>query len=111
MNMSIVITPVVLGLIVSILGISNLRGNIASIHWYHRKRVTEENKAAFGKQIGLGTLIIGVAFVVFGGFAFLTVKTQKPLFIIIGVAILIIAIIVGFAISFHAMIKYNKGVF
>lgn len=31
-----VIGPVILGIIISILGISNMKGNISSLHWYHR---------------------------------------------------------------------------
>ena len=35
-----VIGPVILGIIISILGISNMKGNISSLHWYHRQRVS-----------------------------------------------------------------------
>ena len=55
-----------LGLLVCVLGIINMTGNISSLHWYHRRRVTEENRKPFGKLVGLGTLIIGLALIVFG---------------------------------------------
>ena len=54
-----VIGPVILGIIISILGISNMKGNISSLHWYHRQRVSPDDVMPFGKRVGLGTLIIG----------------------------------------------------
>ena len=56
-----VIGPVILGIIISILGISNMKGNISSLHWYHRQRVSPDDVMPFGKRVGLGTLIIGIA--------------------------------------------------
>ncbi len=56
----------ILGIIISILGISNMKGNISSLHWYHRQRVSPDDVMPFGKRVGLGTLIIGIAIIVFG---------------------------------------------
>ena len=53
-----IIIPIVLGILLIILGVNNLKGNINSIHLYHRKRVTEEDKAAFGKLVGIGTIVL-----------------------------------------------------
>ena len=53
------IMPAMLGVFVMLMGISNMKGHIGSIHWYHRKRVSEEDRPAFGRLVGLGTLIIG----------------------------------------------------
>lgn len=64
--MAAFITVSGLGILISILGIINMTGNISSLHWYHRQRVTEENRKPFGKLVGLGTLIIGLAMIVFG---------------------------------------------
>lgn len=50
------ITIAGLGLLVSILGIINMTGNISSLHWYHRHRVTEGNRKPFGKLVGLGNI-------------------------------------------------------
>ncbi len=36
-----------LGAIIAALGIFNLRGNIASIHWYNRRKVTKENQLPY----------------------------------------------------------------
>jgi len=109
--MSATITTILIGIVTVVLGISNIKGNISSLHRYHRHRVSEENKKTFGKYVGSGTLIIGIAMIIFGGLAFLTETTKNNIYIITGSGILIISIIVGMAISFYAMIKYNKGIF
>lgn len=109
--MTSALMPVLLGVLIIGLGISNMKGNIASIHWYHRKRVTEEDRVPFGKAVGLGTVIVGAGIAVFGCLNFAAEKTQNHLFLIIGSVIVVAAIIVGLAISFWAMIKYNKGIF
>lgn len=109
--MTSALIPVLLGVLIIGLGISNMKGNIASIHWYHRKRVTEADRVPFGKAVGLGTVIIGAGIAVFGCLNFAAEKTQNHLFLIIGSVIVVAAIIVGLAISFWAMIKYNKGIF
>ena len=43
------ITSTVLGFILCVLGCMNMKGNISSLHWYHRQRVTEEDRKPFGK--------------------------------------------------------------
>ncbi len=100
-----------LGLLISILGMINMTGNISSLHWYHRKRVTEEDRKPFGKLVGLGTLIIGLAMIVFGILFLIYEQTQLKALVIIGVVELITSIIVGMIISFYAMKKYNGGIF
>ena len=100
-----------LGILVSILGIINMRGNISTLHWYHRQRVTEENRKPFGKLVGLGTLIIGLSMIVFGILFLIFEQTQLQAFVVIGVIELIVSIIVGMFVSFYAMKKYNGGIF
>ena len=100
-----------LGILVSILGIINMMGNISSLHWYHRQRVTEENRKPFGKLVGLGTLIIGLSMIVFGILFLIFEQTQLQAFVVIGVIELIVSIIVGMFVSFYAMKKYNGGIF
>ena len=104
-------TLFIVGLILIFLGVMNMRGNIASIHWYHRQRVTEENKKPFGKLVGGGTLIVGVSLIVFGIFNFLFEKTQVLLLLPIGFVLLGFGILLGLGLSFYGMIKYNKGIF
>ena len=110
-KMATFITVSALGILISILGIINTTGNISSLHWYHRQRVTEENRKPFGKLVGLGTLIIGLAMIVFGILFLIFEQTQLESLVIIGVVELIASIIVGMVISFYAMKKYNGGIF
>ena len=105
------IALVALGLLVCVLGVINMTGNISSLHSYHRKRVTEEDRKPFGKLVGLGTLLIGIAMIVFGILFLMFEKTQLDLYVIIGTVLLIAGIIAGMVISFYAMMKYNKGIF
>ena len=100
-----------IGILISVLGIVNMTGNISTIHSYHRERVTEENRKPFGRLVGLGTLIIGISVMIFGGLLFATEKTGNVIYAVIGTVELIIFIAVGMALSFYAMIKYNKGIF
>lgn len=105
------ITIVGLGLLVSIIGIINMTGNISSLHWYHRQRVTEENRKPFGKLVGLGTSIIGLAMIVFGILFLIFEQTQLTSLVIIGVVELIAGIIAGMVVSLYAMKKYNGDIF
>ena len=100
-----------LGLFISILGIINMTGNISSLHSYHRHRVSEADRKPFGKLVGLGTLIIGLAMIVFGVLFLIFEQTQLEALVIIGVVELIASIIVGMVVSFYAMKKYNGGIF
>ncbi len=109
--MAAFITVSGLGILVSILGIINMTGNISSLHWYHRQRVTEDNRKPFGKLVGLGTLIIGLSMIVFGILFLIFEQTQLQAFVVIGVIELIVSIIVGMIVSFYAMKKYNGGIF
>ena len=105
------IVTFLVGVICIVLGISNMKGNISSLHSYHRNRVSEEDRIPFGKQVGLGTIIIGIGIIVFSGLSVVTLYTENDIFILLGTVLLISAIIIGLVISFRAMIKYNKGIF
>ena len=59
------IVTFLVGVVCIVLGISNMRGNISSLHSYHRSRVSEEDRIPFGKQVGLGTIIVGIGIIVF----------------------------------------------
>ena len=105
------IVAFLVGIVCIVLGISNMRGNIATLHSYHRHRVSEEDRIPFGKQVGLGTMIIGIGIIIFGILSAVTLYTENNIFTLIGTAVLIVSIVVGLIISFKAMIKYNKGIF
>lgn len=103
--------PGILGVILIVSGIMNMKGNISSLHWYHRQRVTEEDRKPFGKLVGLGTLIIGIALVISGILFWISEVTATELWLIVGCVITVVGIVVGLVLSFYAMIKYNKGIF
>ena len=105
------IVTFLIGVIGIVLGISNMRGNISTLHSYHRHRVSEEDRIPFGKQVGLGTMVIGVGIIIFSVLSTVTLYTENNIFTLIGTAVLIVGIIVGLIISFKAMNKYNKGIF
>ncbi len=109
--MAVNIVTLLVGVVCIVLGISNMRGNISSLHSYHRSRVSEEDRIPFGKQVGLGTIIVGIGINVFSVLSSVTLYTENDIFILVGTAVLIIGIILGLVISFRAMIKYNKGIF
>lgn len=109
--MESVIVPIILGILIMILGFYNMKGNINSLHWYHRRRVTEEDRLPFGKKVGLGTIIIGICIIICSVLSFMTELTGNSLFAMIGEGIVLIGIVVGLSLSLYAMIKYNKGIF
>ena len=105
------IVTFLVGVVFIVLGISNMRGNISSLHSYHRHRVSEEDRIPFGRQVGLGTIIIGIGIMVFSVLSSVTQYTENDIFVLIGTALLITGIVIGLVISFRAMLKYNKGIF
>lgn len=105
------IVTFVIGIVCVCLGISHTKGNISSLHSYHRSRVREEDRIPFGKKVGLGTIVIGIALMLFSIFSVITLVTEQSVYTVIGTAVLIAGLITGIGISFYAMIKYNKGIF
>ena len=105
------IVTFIVGIVCIVLGISNMRGNISSLHSYHRHRVSEDDRIPFGKRVGLGTIIIGGGIMAFSGLSVATLYTDNETFTLIGTGVMIACLVVGLFISFAAMIKYNKGIF
>jgi len=105
------IVSALVGIVCIVLGVSNMKGNISSLHSYHRNRVSEEDRIPFGNKVGLGTIVIGVGIIMFSALSVVTLYTDNEVFTLIVTGILIAGIIVGLMISFKAMIKYNKGIF
>ena len=109
--MNNLIIPLVIGIILIFIGIANMKGNISFLHSYHRNRVAEEDKILYGKKIGLGTIIIGLAVIVSVILKTAASSTGNPRFNTAGDVIIAAGLFVGLGLSFYAMIKYNKGVF
>lgn len=105
------IVSALVGVICITLGISNMKGNINSLHSYHRHRVTEEDRIPFGRLVGLGTIIIGVGVIVMSALSAVSVYTENELFTWIGMGVMAVGFIVGISVTFYGMIKYNKGIF
>lgn len=105
------ITTFLVGMVCIILGISNMRGNISSLHSYHRHKVAKKDELPLGKRVGLGTIICGAAIIVFTVFGTLTIYTENQKFIIIGSVLLLSGLVAGLVIALHAIIKYNNGLF
>ncbi len=93
-----------IGTIIAVLGIFNLRGNIGSIHWYNRRKVSKEDQLPYCRCVGLGTLLIGVAMIVAG-------VVQALVSAEAGTVIILIGIIIGLVLILYAQFKYNKGIF
>ena len=93
-----------LGIICVMLGIFNMCGNIGTIHWYNRRKVTKENQKAYCMFVGLGTLIVGVAII--AGAVMQALGNIAASGLVIGVGVLI-----GLALMLYAQFKYNKGLF
>jgi len=105
------ISVAIFGIMISVLGVINMTGNISSLHWYHRQRVTEEDRKPFGRLVGGGTLIIGISMIIFGVLYFIYGKTQLAPLAYIAPITVVVGAVVGIGVSFYAMIKYNKGIF
>lgn len=101
----------VLGIVCIILGISHMKGNISSLHSYHRNRVSEEDIIPFGRLVGIGTIIIGIGLIIFGCLSVIARYTHEEIYVLVGTGVMIVSIIVGLGFSFYGMIKYNKGIF
>ena len=98
------ITQIIIGLVLIVIGIFNMKGNISLLHSYHRKRVKEEDIKPFGKKVGIGTIIIGITIILAGLFIFLNHT-------IISNVVLIIGLVTACVIILYALFKYNKGIF
>lgn len=102
--------PALLGAVIAALGLVNWKGNLSTLHWYHRHRVTEENRPVFGKLVGGGTMLIGAGMIIHSLLSFAGEKLQNAAFGAVG-SVVLIAAVVGISVSFYAMFKYNKGIF
>ena len=105
------IFTIIVGIVLCVISFSVMRGNISLLHSYHRNRVKEEDIKPFGKLSGLGTLVVGIAVVVYGAFILLAMLTNNETYTLIGNIPLIVGLVVGMGIAFYAMKKYNGGIF
>lgn len=106
-----VIVTAAVGIICIALGIINSKGDVSSLHSYHRSRVKEEDILPFGRTVGLGMIIIGASIVVYSLLLLVTELCGIITFATVGIIIMAAGIIAGSIIMFYAMKKYNGGIF
>ena len=57
------LTILLSGILISVVGIINIRGNVSTIRYRHRRKVREEDLPKYARAIGTGNLITGVALI------------------------------------------------
>ena len=95
---------IIVGIILCILGITNIRGNISSIHWYNRTKVKPEDVKKYGVAVGTGTLIVGISIII-SNVLYMIFKNEALL------SITLVGVIIGLAFILYGQFKYNKGIF
>lgn len=93
-----------LGATLIVTGIVNIRGNISTVHRYHRRRVSQADAPRYGKAMGLGTLIMGASGVATAVLQMIFDREAIFYLLAAGVA-------VGLAVMVYAQFKYNQGIF
>ena len=94
----------VMGILLSTLGIVNIMGNISTIHAWNRKRVKEADIPRYGRAIGAGTLVIGAAFFIVSYLVTFWNAAVIDYIMLPGLGI-------GLALILYAQLKYNHGIF
>ena len=105
-----VIIVFLVGILLIVIGIGNLKGNISTLHSYHRHRVKESDIPAFSKAVGTGTIIAGGSIFLYGACLLATLITENKTFTLAG-SVLTVGIFSGLAVILWAIVKYNKGLF
>lgn len=105
-----VITTIIIGIVICFLAIRNMKGDISTLHSYHRNHVKEEDIKPFGRLIGIGTLLCGISIIVFSILQGVTLLTENDVFTIVGTFIMFAGLTAGIIISFHVMKKYNGSI-
>ena len=105
-----VIITIVVGVIICFLAVRNMRGDVSSLHSYHRNNVKEEDIKPFGKLVGIGTLLCGISIILFSILQAVTLITGNDVFTIVGTFVMFIGLTVGIIITFYAMKKYNGSI-
>ncbi len=95
---------ILLGGILTALGIVNFRGNISTIHWYNRRRIAKEDTPKYGKCMGIASITIGGSFIITAILAMLLQTKAVEMLSLAGC-------IVGIIIMMYGQFKYNKGIF
>lgn len=100
----------IVGIICIVIGIKNMKGDISSLHSYHKNRVKEEDVLPFGRLVGMGTIIVGTAVMLFSALSALAVALGNDVYTVIGTVVMIVGIVAGLGVAFYGMKKYNSGI-
>lgn len=100
----------IVGIICIVIGIKNMKGDISSLHSYHKNRVKEEDVLPFGRLVGMGTIIVGAAVMLFSTLSALAVALGNEVYTTIGTVVMIVGIVAGLGVAFYGMKKYNGGI-
>ena len=93
----------VMGILLSVLGVVNIMGNISTTHAWNRRRVREADIPRYGRAVGTGTLVIGAAFIV----SYLVTFRNAAIIDYI----ILSGLGIGLAFILYAQLKYNHGIF
>ena len=91
----------IVGILLSVLGAVNIKGNIRTIHVYNRRNIREEDIPKYGRAVG--TLIIGVSL---AAAFFVSLRNEAAVSFIV-----LPGFAVGLAFILYGQIKYNHGIF
>ena len=105
------IAVALVGAVCIVIGILNSMGHISMLHSYHRSNVKAEYVIPFGRLVGLGMIIIGIAVIICSALSIVTLITEIKTYMHVGEIILGAGLISGTVIAFCAMKKYNGGIF
>lgn len=93
-----------IGIMFIIIGILNMKGNISSIHWYNRQKVSKENTKKYGKLMGIGLLVMGISFILTA--VLQMIFNNENLYYVV-----VAGTIIGLVLMIYGQFKYNKGIF
>ena len=93
-----------LGLILIVIGTFNRKGNISTIHWYNRRKVSEADRPAYGKWMGLGTILCGAGLMAGGIFQYFAPEGIWSIPVVVG-------LVIGLGLMLYAQLKFNHGLF
>ena len=93
------------GIILIVLGIITWKKQTtAFLHSYHYKKVKEEDLPAYTRQMGIGQIVIGIAFCLAALFRLLSQMTVSWVVLAVGV-------VIGAALIFKAQSNHNGSLF
>ena len=97
------LTILLSGILISVVGIINIRGTVSTIRYRHRRKVREEGLPKYARAIGTGNLITGVALIL-SSFPGVWDESTKS-------SILLLAVSIDFGFVLYGQLKYNHRFF